>query len=221
MDKIRAKIIDNRMETPTVCILRLKADIKDRNPGQYVLVYIGNETKPYSIANIENDAVELCIKIVNEGRVSNLMAQAKVGDVLEISQPMGGFKLHDTKNNIVFAATGTGISSLKPMIDVLFQNNTKKDIWLFLGVREEKEIIYRKHFAKLQEKHKNFRFVPVCSRDDKWKGEKGHVQGAIKKLIKNPEDYDIYLCGVKVMVEELKIIAEQMGFANVYFEKNV
>ncbi len=217
----KAIIIENRMETPTVCVLRLKADIKKHNPGQYVLVYVNNEVKPYSIANTEHGIVELCIKVVPEGHVSNLMSKMKIGSNLELSQPMGMFKLNDTKNKIVFAATGTGISALKPMIDFLAENNFPTETWLFLGVKDEKEIIYRKHFDLLQKQKKNFHFVPVCSRDDKWKGEKGHVQDAIKKLIKTPKEFDIYLCGVKPMVEDLKKIAERMGFANIYFEKYV
>ncbi len=222
MEKISAKVIENRMETPTVCVLRLKADIKPHAAGQYVMVYVNNEMKPYSIANVnEKDIVELCIKVVPEGHVSNLMAKMKKGDELEISQPMGPFRLHeDTKNKIVFTATGTGVSSLKPMADFLLENDSR-EIWLFLGVKEEKEIIYRKHFEGLQKKHKNFHFVPVCSRDNSWKGEKGYVQDAIKKKIKSPKEFDVYLCGVKAMVDELKTIAEQMGFANVYLEKYV
>lgn len=223
METVKARVIENRMETPSVCVIRLKAEIKPHNPGQYVMVKVNDEMKPYSIANSpsEKGTIELCIKLVPEGHVSNLMSKMKAGNSIEVSNPMGSFKLHETGNPIIFAATGTGISALKPMTDLLIEKKSTNEIWLFLGIKEEKEIIYRKHFELLAKKNKNFHFIPVCSRDENWKGEKGYVQDAIKKLIKNPKGYDTYLCGVKAMVEDLKKIAEELGFKNIYFEKYV
>ncbi len=214
--------------TSTVCLPRLVVKDLSFMPGQYMLVkaVIGGQTfvKPYSIASLpsKKDYIEFCIRIV--GTVSKYMASLKPGEKLELMGPGGNFTLKEPLlNDVVFVATGTGISSLRPMIDAIFEKGTGKNIWLFFGNRTEDEIVYRSHFEELT-KNRNFHFVPVVSRpDDRWKGERGHVQDALKKHIASPGDMDIYICGVLAMVEEAAKIAEEMGFKkeNIYFEKYV
>jgi len=228
---MRAEFIENKMATPSVCTPRLRPEkMFEFKPGQYIMVSIKKDSwilrKPYSIASTQDkDYIELCIKIVPNGFVSNFMASAKKGDSLEIAGPYGIFVLREpVKNDVIFAATGTGISALKPMIDTVFKKGTDKNVWLFFGVRTEDEIIYRKEFDNLAKKHKNFGFIPVLSQAGPgWKGEKGHVQDAVKKYIKDPKGKEIYLCGVLAMVEEMIKMVQEMGFDKdkIYYEEYV
>ena len=199
-------------------------------PGQYILVYVkaGEEShiKPYSIASppSEKGFIELCIKVVPEGVVSHYMSSMKGGETIEISGPGGIFTLQEEiKNDIIFAATGTGISSLKPMIETIFEQGTSKEVFLFFGAKTAGEILYRKGFESLARKHRNFHFIPVVSQDPGFPGEKGHVQDIIPKYVKSPRGKDLYICGVLKMVEETIRWAEGFGFEKrkIHFEKYV
>ncbi|MBI2076357.1 MAG: FAD-dependent oxidoreductase [Candidatus Aenigmarchaeota archaeon] len=215
--------------TSTVCLPRLLVKDMDFKPGQFVLVksVIEGKTvvKPYSIASSPSvkDHIELCIR--KAGPVSGYMCSLKPGDKLDVMGPAGHFVLKEpVLSDIVFVATGTGISALLPMIDTIFEKGTDKEVWLFFGNKTEDEIIYRDRFETLANKHKNFHFAPVLSRaDEKWQGERGHVQDALRKYIFNPSDKEIYVCGILAMVEEVAKIAEEMGFKKekIYFEKYV
>lgn len=224
-------VTDSFEEVPEVRVVRIKTSKRlDFKPGQYFQVFIpGAETnvKPYSASSppSNRDYIEFCVKRVEGGHASNFMFHTRPGDKLKIRGPMGRFMLQDAVNNdIIFAATGTGISSIKPMIQTIFERGTTRQIWLFFGVRTEQDIIYKKDFEALAQKHKNFRFVPCLSRaPEKWDGERGYVQGVMKKLVKDITNKDIYLCGVAEMVDQMRKIAEELGFPKekIHFEKYV
>ena len=213
-----------RQEKPTVCTVRLALDTPIFfEAGQFVLVTGEKEIKPYSIASppLQKTTIELCVKQTG-GEFSRFLCGLEKEEKLLLTGPMGHFVVQDTKNDVAFLASGTGISALRGMVHTLMEKGAGKKVWLFLGVRTEDEIIYRKEFEGLAEKHKNFVFIPVLSRPEKgWVGERGHVQDAVTKYVKAPEQTDIYICGVKAMVEECVRFAEAKGFAKVYYEKYV
>ncbi|MBI4167611.1 MAG: hypothetical protein HY515_01500 [Candidatus Aenigmarchaeota archaeon] len=223
-------VIGSFEEVPDVRIVRIKpAKWVDFKPGQYFQVFIPDDgsVKPYSVSSppSNQDYAEFCVKRVEGGHASNFMFHTKAGDKLKMQGPMGRFILQDNINNdIIFAATGTGISSIKPMIQTIFERGTGREIWLFFGVRTENDIIYKKDFEAIAAKHKNFHFIPSLSRASKtWNGERGYVQDTMKKLIKDVINKDIYLCGVAEMVEQMRKIAEELGFPKekIHFEKYV
>jgi len=229
MQRIAATVKEVIQATPSVCLPRLNVQLPLTKPGQYLLVFIKKgeqaSTKPYSIASppSNKEYIELCIR--KAGDVSNYMCSLPAGTKIEVMGPIGNFVLKEKiQNDIIFTATGTGISALRPMIDTIFEKGTDKEIWLFFGNKTEDEIVYRNHFEELAGKQKNFHFIPVLSRaGNEWKGESGHVQDALRKYISSPGDKEIYICGVLAMVEEVAKIAEEMGFKKekIYFEKYV
>ncbi len=209
--------------TPTVYLLRMNV-IEPKNldfkPGQFISFVLQKENKrimkAYSIASPPSfkDYIETCIKIVPGGFVSNYLHGLKSGERLEFLGPSGIFTLkYPLEGDAVFAATGTGISALRPMIHTIFEKGTDKHVWLFYGVRTEPELAYHEEFRVLAETNENFHYVPVLSRPDRpWDGETGHVQEPLQKHITNAQGKDVYICGVLKMVEEVKALAEQMGF---------
>ena len=71
----------------------------DFQPGQFLSIFAEKEGKmvsrPYSIASAphEKDAVELCVRVVEGGFMSNRLKEAKPGDRFSIMAPLGGFVL--------------------------------------------------------------------------------------------------------------------------------
>lgn len=217
--------------TPTVGIVRLSFGNGvpfSFRPGQYMFVHMDikgeKHIKPYSIASppSEKNFIEFCIKQVPEGPMSNYMVSLKGKESVQLQGPAGVFALQErVENDIIFAATGTGISSIRPMIETIFEKGTKHTIFLFFGAKTADEIVYKKQFEALAKKHKNFRFIPIVSRDPGFKGEQGHVQDIILKYVKDIKEKDIYICGVQAMVEETIKWAQENGFPKekIHFEK--
>ncbi len=197
--------------------------------GQFVManvLRVGKMVrKPYSIASppSQKDSLQLIITRVEGGFVSNYFHNMKVGDHLPMDGPYGKFTVKDAHEDLIFVATGTGIAPFRSQIITLFEQGVKNDIWVFFGVRYEDQILYEPEFRALAAKHKNFHFVPTISRPrpGKWNGETGYVQAAIKKHIADPKGKDVYICGIVPMVEDVKKVTQEMGFAEsqVHYEK--
>lgn len=231
-EEYAATVTQNVIETPSVNIVKLKfARPMEFEPGQWVYLYAqreGNEVKkPYSIASppsmMKNRAMELCIKRIENGFMSNFLCDLKKGDALKITGPYGVFGIKDNSNDKIFVATGSGIAPFRSMIPTLLENDFAKDIWLFFGVRTESDIIYNSFFSSLQSAKKNFHFVPILSRQPHWKGEKGHVQDVLPKYLDSAENKDVYICGLIPMIDEVASVLEELKFkkSQLHFEKYV
>jgi len=188
--------------------------------GQYVMVHAAKdgseEATPYSISNLPSElektgCIELCVKHVEGGFASGYMHSLKKGGRVKISGPLGRFFFAEpVENDMVFLATGTGVSPLRSMVRRAFEIGTKKEIWLFFGAREEREIIWREEFKWLAKNHPNFRYIPALSREQ-WAGETGYVQDVMKKKFSSYSGKDYYIAGVKPMVEEVMKLLQELG----------
>lgn len=213
-----------------VVILRLEADeLFHFKPGQFIQVLLerGGKVvrKSYSVASCPDGSgcIELCVRVVEGGFASNYLANLKVGDVLDVEGPFGHFTLQDeVSNDLIFMAAGVGIAALKPMIESAFRKGVSHDVWLFLGVRTDADILYRKEFEALASSNRNFHFIPVLSQSDNPVYEHGYVQDAFRRLIK-PKGQDVYICGFYRMVDDARAVCRELGFPDgkVHFEKYV
>ncbi|MEE9237781.1 MAG: FAD-binding oxidoreductase [Thermoplasmata archaeon] len=222
MEKFKVKVIETVWDTPTVYLMRLQrtdGKVLDFIPGQWILARIeknGNDVRrAYSIASppFVKDHFELCIKEVEGGEMSSVLAAMEKGAVLDCAGPYGKFVLVDSlETDVQFVATGTGIAPLRSMIDTIFRSGAKVNVRLFFGVRREEQIIYDDHFYSLAERYENFEFIPTLSRPSpSWNGEKGYVQRLVKKYINGYNGEEVYLCGIPEMVDEVKVMFFDMG----------
>lgn len=198
--------------------------------GQFVMAHVPREgqiaKKPYSIASppyLQNK-IQLCIKKVEGGFMSNHFHQLKVGDPMKLQGPLGKFLIQEPiQKDLAFVATGTGIAPLRSMIFDLYHRKKVDHIkcWCFLGVRYEDEILFSNEFRKLEQEHPNFEFVPTVSRPKNWSGEVGYVQEKVKKYLTHPKEVDIYACGLVNMIEETLKVLGAAGFPpeQMHYEK--
>ncbi len=213
-----------------VVILRLEAEKPfDFRPGQFVQVLLERDgkvlRKSYSVASCPDGrgCIELCVRVVEGGFASNYLANLKKGQFLNVEGPFGHFFLQDAiGNDIVFLAAGAGIAAFKPMIESAFRRGLPHDVWLFLGVRTEADILYRKEFEALASSNNNFHFVPVLSQSENPDYEHGYVQDAFRRLVK-PASQDVYICGFYKMVDETRAACRELGYpgCKIHFEKYV
>ena len=61
--------------------------------------------------------------------------------------------------------------------------------------------------------HANFRFWPTLSRPERgWTGRTGHVQRHLSEAIGERRDVNVFLCGLKAMVDDVRSILKSSGF---------
>jgi CDP-4-dehydro-6-deoxyglucose reductase len=93
---------------------------------------------------------------------------------------------------------------------------------LVFGVRYEASLMYRQEFEALADKYPNFRFWPVLSRPEaSWQGRTGHVQQHVLEALDDRRDVDVYICGLKAMVDDMRTRLKEAGLdrKRIIFEK--
>ena len=196
-------------------------------PGQFVSFneMLGGKkiTRAYSIASLPaGNHFELCLNLVHEGMFSPHLFDMKPGDSVEMTDPLGFFVVRNPAKDAVFVATGTGIAPFRSMAPDYLSHPQAKELTLMFGVRNEQTIYYRDDFEALQKQHPNFNFWPTLSRPEpSWNGRTGHVQLHLLEAIGDRRDLDVYICGLKAMVDDVRAILKEMGFdrKQIIFEK--
>jgi len=180
-------------------------------------------TRAYSIASLPNgNRFELCLNLVHEGAFSPHLFAMHPGDTVEMTQPLGFFVVRNPAREALFVATGTGIAPFRPMARDYLTHPEAKQLTLIFGVRYENSIYYRGDFEVLARRHPNFRFWPTLSRPaESWSGRTGHVQTHLLEAIGERRDLDVYICGLKAMVDDVRAILKGLGFdrKQIIFEK--
>ena len=125
-------------------------------------------------------------------------------------------------NNYIFGATGCGIAPLIPMISEIVKNAEKK-IFLYWGLRFNKDIALTEMLNSLKQKYPNFSYEIIISKpDDTWKGKGGHATYPIMEKAKklDKEKTGIYLSGSRDFINEATDVLnkEKYPLKKIYFE---
>lgn len=199
--------------------------------GQYISIKISDKPdspcfRAYSIASapIENGhELALCIKVVEGGRASNWLNTLKEGDPISFLGPIGKFLFKNELSNALFIATGTGLAPFRSMIEYQLNNGNTKPFQLMFGVRHIKDVFYKDVFEKLAATHSNFQFDLTLSRPENtdWNGHQGRVTTLLENADLDPKNTEVYICGLKDMIESVTEILKQKGFpeSSINFEK--
>lgn len=196
-------------------------------PGQFVSLssLFGEKkvTRAYSIASSpQANLFELCLNRVKEGRMSPRLFEMQVGDSVEFQGPLGYFVLRHPPADSVMIATGTGIAPFRSMLKSHLAAHPGRSFTLIFGVRYERNIMYRDEFETMAADYSNFHFWPTLSRPEAgWPGRTGHVQTHLDDAIGDRRDLDVYLCGMKLMVDDVRSRLKQLDFdrKHIIFEK--
>jgi CDP-4-dehydro-6-deoxyglucose reductase len=187
-------------------------------PGQFVsltdAVNGRRITRAYSIASAPSNTnrFELCLNLVAEGPLSPRLFALKPGETLEMRPPLGQFVIRNPGRDAILVATGTGIAPFRSILKRHLQESSPAFTLIF-GVRHESHLMYRDEFEEMERRFPQFRFWPTLSRPDPgWTGRTGRVQKHLKQAIGGRRDADAYLCGLKLMVDDVRNILKEMGF---------
>ena len=171
-------------------------------------------TRAYSIAAPPaGNRFELCLNRVQDGHLSPYLFTMKPGDTLEMRGPFGTFVWRDPPQDSVLVATGTGIAPFRAMLPPRLANDHLHRITLVFGVRHEHSLLYRDEFEAMERAHSNFHFWPTITRPTSgWAGRTGRVQEHLERAIGSSREVDVYICGLRAMVDSVRAILKNMGF---------
>jgi CDP-4-dehydro-6-deoxyglucose reductase len=198
-----------------VMVLRLKLPANERLQflaGQYIefLLKDGGR-RSFSIANPPHDAelIELHVRHVPGGQFTDhVFGKMKERDILRCEGPLGTFFLReDSDKPIVLVASGTGFAPIKSVLEHMFHKNIARSATLYWGGRRPKDLYMNALAEKWAFEHPGFRYVPVVSDalpEDGWTGRTGFVHRAVMEDFPDLSGYQVYACGVPVMVDSAR-----------------
>ncbi len=134
-----------------------------------------------------------------------------VGDRLFMGRKFTGrYTLDDVgpTDNVVFLSTGTGEAPQNAMIAELLRNQHAGQILSVVCVRMRSDLAYLEQQAVVQERHPNYRYIPLTTREPENEGNKVYIQdllisGEVDAALGSPLDpgnTHVFLCGNPSMI---------------------
>jgi ferredoxin-NADP reductase len=196
-------------------------------PGQFVSfsdeVRGRKVTRAYSVASAPaGNRFELCLNRVKDGLFSPHLFELKVGETVEMQGPLGYFVPERPFRDSVLVATGTGVAPFRAFLQDPAVQGSGAAVTLLMGARFEEGLLYREEFERLAGEVPLFRYLPTVTRPGVgWRGRTGRVQEHLEEALGERGEVDVYICGLKAMVNEVRAALEERGFerGQVIYEK--
>jgi NAD(P)H-flavin reductase len=144
------------------------------------------------------------------------------GDTVEMQAPMGYFVPKQPFRDAVLVATGTGIAPFRSYLAWPAVIEGGRRIDLIFGARYETGLVYREEFEALAGANSMFHFLPTITRPNAgWTGRTGRVQQHLDDVLEGRTEVDVYICGLRAMVDEVRALLKAKGFARqqIVYEK--
>jgi ferredoxin-NADP reductase len=212
-------------ETTVADVNQITSDVKqfrlvaadhtfDFRPGQHTTVHFeqdGEEVvRPYTATNLPGtDELTLAIRRYDDGTASVWMHERERGDAVEVSDVDGNLYVRDFDSDVVFVATGTGITPMAAMLHD-YADRGRGDAQLFLGEKTQDDLVYRETFDQLAASNENVDVTYSLS-DEEWAGATGHVQNHLTDELDSLDETDFYVCGVPQMVVDTTDLLKAEG----------
>lgn len=187
-------------------------------PGQFVSftgeVAGKRVTRPYSLAGLpQGNRFELCLNRVKEGIFSPWLFELEPGQTVAMQGPLGYFTPRQPFRDSVLVATGTGVAPFRAFLQSDSVLSSSARITLLFGARHEESLLYRAEFEELERARPGFRYMPTLTRPPAgWQGRAGRVQAHLEEAHEGRTDLDVYICGMREMVDDIRRLLKERGF---------
>lgn len=186
-------------------------------PGQFLSLVAninGKEiTRAYSIASAPSgNRVAFCLNLVPDGFLSPYLFAMQPGEEVAAKGPYGGFIFRQPVETIC-VATGTGIAPFRGMLQDRLPKDPQHRYSLIFGARYFHGLLYHAELSELSQEFPHFQmFTTITRPHDAWTGRAGRVQAILTEVIGERRDQAIYICGLKEMVDETRLLLKELGF---------
>jgi CDP-4-dehydro-6-deoxyglucose reductase len=179
-------------------------------PGQFLSLTVGEITRAYSIASPpDGKKFGLCANLVDNGHFTPWMFAQDNGDEIEFKGPYGVFTPRPLESESILVATGTGVA---PFRAFLGGGALTGRCTMIFGARYEAGLLYDAEWRDLEASRAGFVYRPTLTRPgSEWKGLTGRVQAHVFEALGQRRDIDIYICGLKEMVDNLRAELKALG----------
>lgn len=212
-------------ETEIIKAFTVKSDDIDLSqfvPGQYITVDITSDKLPYqakrhySIVDGGKDfltfGVRRDVTETHEGEVSTILHdEVSVGDMLNLSAPVGGFTLANKEKKQLFLGSGVGVTPLVSMYKQAVEAGLESTF--LQSTSNAQNIAFEDKLNEISDQSALARF------DTHFRDQDGFIEVAqLEKYVDH--ETEIYICGgesfLKAMISELQTIGIPMD--HVHFE---
>lgn len=224
--------------TPTIMGLRIELTTPktlEYISGQYIQFKSPEyEGKPavlrcFSIASSPSDSnhIELMVRHVPNGICTSwIFNHLKEGDPVYGFGPQGDFHLSDTNSPLLFIAGGSGMAPVWSMLQYMRENGLKRKVIFFFGALSQEDLFYQDEIARMKNDLSDFTFIPALSNEpaqSQWMGERGLITEVVKRLVKQHDGFEAYLCGSAGMIDACCKVLAEIGFdeKKTYYDKFV
>jgi ferredoxin-NADP reductase len=159
--------------------------------------------------------------------------QVSVGSLLQVRAPAGRFFLDRGQAPVVLIAGGIGITPMLSIVNWAMQEQPKREVWLFYGVREAAEGVMLPQLQALAAKHPNFHLHLCFSgppptaepREPRERATLVHqhhsrIDVRLLRSVLPLKPYHFYLCGPTALLVSLVPALEGWGVVDerIHFE---
>ena len=211
-DQYSPKVLPVKVESLTrlnhdVMQMFLKLPAKETfrfKAGQYIEFIMGDGSRrAFSMANAPLDSmIELHLRLIEGGKFTSFVFnEMKEKSIHRIEGPIGQFYLRDSEKPIIFIVGGTGFAPIKSIIEDMIANKNKRKIYLYRGVRSEKDFYMNELVNDWIKKLEGLTYIPVVEDGLSEDARSGYVHHAVLEDFKNLNDIQVYCCGAPGLVE--------------------
>ena len=152
--------------------------------------------------------------------------QVTVGSLLQVRAPAGHFYIERSADPVVLIGGGIGITPMLSMLNWCLHEQPEREIWLFYGLRHERELVMKSPLEALAAAHPNFH-LHICLSDPLPEDGKVNAYRLLGRVDVNLlrqhlplKPYQFYICGPTPMMESLVPALEDWGVpaARIHFE---
>jgi CDP-4-dehydro-6-deoxyglucose reductase len=224
-----AVYLPSRMSQPVLSRLVQRAPVADgvvdfrldlRDPaslsfraGQFMTLAVGKDTagrdvrRSYSIASRADapSRLRFIIRILPQGPASDYWRSLPVGAEVEMTGPHGFFTLDpEHTGDVVFAATGTGLAPVLPMLAELSQRQEKGRREVYWGLRQEEDLFVPDEVAAVCADAGATLHTYLSRPGDAWAGARGRITAPVLEALPTWTNPTFYIVGNGSMIAELK-----------------
>ncbi|XP_066583707.1 NADH-cytochrome b5 reductase-like [Prorops nasuta] len=227
-------IITKKSQNSADCILLLlqfndKTENKQifLNPGQHIMMQTNGVSRPFTPISWGNDYLLFLVKLYKNGKFSEILKLAMVGDIFNIRGPYGDFlyKLNSYRQIFIYCI-GSGITAVYPIIKNIVESEVEETkIHLIAGFQTVSHIPLTKELRTLSD-YWNFKCTLHISQKSR---ENASIHGidivenhidkeSVYNLLRysNPEVTLVLICGTTEFNYFIKECVTEMNHTNIH-----